>query len=50
MPVQGYEGEVNPQVGHEIPEAEELQMIQLLQVQIAQIVSSTASQALTQQM
>ena len=40
---------MNPQVGHEIPGAEEgAQMMQLTQVQLAQIVSSVVSQALTQ--
>ena len=46
---QGYKGEVKPQVGQEIPAAEEgAQMMQLTQVQLAQIVSSAVSQALTQ--
>ena len=49
--LQGYQGEVNPQVEHEIPGEEEgTQMMQLSQVQLAQIVSSAVSQALTQQM
>ena len=40
---------MNPQVGHEIPgEKEGAQMMQLTQVQLAQIVSSAVSQALTQ--
>ena len=40
---------MNPQVGYEIPEAEEgAQIMQLTQVQFAQIVSSAVSQALTQ--
>ena len=40
---------MNPQVGHEIPAAEEgIQMMQLIQVQLAQIVSGAVSQALTQ--
>ena len=40
---------MNPQVGHEVPGAEEgCQMMQLTQVQVAQIVSSAVSQALTQ--
>ena len=41
---------MNPQVEHEIPGAEEqgTQMMQLTQVQLAQIVSSAVSQALTQ--
>ena len=46
---QSYQGEVNPQVGHEIPGAEEgAQMMQLTQVQLAQIVFSAMSKALTQ--
>ena len=49
MSFQGYQGEVNPQVGHEIPGAEEgAQKMQLTQVQLTQIVSSAVSQALTQ--
>ena len=49
MPFQGYQGEVNPQVGHEISGAEEwAQMMQLTQVQLVQIVSSAVSQSLTQ--
>ena len=49
MSFQVYQREVNPQVGHEIPGAEEeVQMMQLTQVQLAQIVSSAVSQALTQ--
>ena len=49
MPSQGYQGQVKPQVGHEIPGAEEgPQMMQLTQVQLAQIVSSAVSRALTQ--
>ena len=49
MSFQGYQREVNPQVGHEIPGAEEgAQMMQWTQKQLAQIVSSAASQALTQ--
>ena len=49
MSFQGYQGEINPQVGHEIPGAKEVvQMMQLTQVQLAQIVSSAVSQALTQ--
>ena len=44
---QGYHIEkVNPQVGHEIPGAEEgAQMMQLTQAQLVQIVSSAVSQA-----
>ena len=49
MPFQGYQGGVNPQVGHEIPGAEEgTQIMHLTQVQLAQIVSSAVSQAQTQ--
>ena len=49
MSFQGYQGKVNPQVGHEIPGAEERgQMMQLTQIQLAQIVSSAVSQVLTQ--
>ena len=48
MPFQGYQGELNRQVGHKIPGAEEVaQMMQVTQVQLAQIVSSDVSQALT---
>ena len=46
---QGYQREANPQVGHEIPGAEEgAQTMQLGQAQLAQIVSSAMNQALTQ--
>ena len=49
MSFQSYHGKVIPQVEHEIPGAEEgAQMMQLTQVQLAQIVSSAVSQALTQ--
>ena len=49
MSFQGYQGEVNPQVGHEIPGAEGgAQMMQLTQVQLAQVVRSAVSPALTQ--
>ena len=49
MSFQGYQGEVNHQVGHEIPGAEEgAQMMQFIQVQLAQKVSSVVSQALTE--
>ena len=49
MSFQGYQREVNLQVEHTISGAEEgAQMMQLAQVQLAQIVSSTVSQALTQ--
>ena len=48
MSFRSYQGEVDPQGGHEIPGAREGgQMMQMTQVQLAQIVSS---QALTQQM
>ena len=53
MSAQGTQGEENPQVGvgHEIPGAEDgAQVIQLTQVQIAQIVSNAVSQALTHQL
>ena len=51
MPFQVYQGEMNLLVGHEIPGAEEgAQMMQLLQVQLVQAISSAVSQALTQQM
>ena len=50
MSFQGYQGDMNSQVGHEISGAEEgAQMMQLIQVQLAQIVSSAVSQALTTQ-
>ena len=49
MPFQGYQGEVKPQLGHEIAGAEEgAHMTQLTQVQFAQIFSSTVSQQVTQ--
>ena len=49
MSIQGYQGEVNPQVGHKNPEAKEgAQMMQSSQAQLAQIVSNAVSQALTQ--
>ena len=49
MSFQGHQGEVNPQAGHEISGADDgAQMMQLTQVQLAQIVSSAVSQALTQ--
>ena len=51
MSFQGYQGEVNPQVGHTISGAEEgAQMMQLTQAQLAQIVIKAVSQALTQHM
>ena len=49
---QGTQGEVDPLVGvgHEIPGANDgAQVVQLTQVQIAQIVSNAVSQALTHQ-
>ena len=49
MSFQGCQGELNPQVAHEIPEAEEgAQMMQLTQVLLAQIVSSAVSQVVIQ--
>ena len=51
MSFRGYQGEVNPQVGHEIPGVEEgAQMMQLSQVQLPQKISSAVSQVLTQHM
>ena len=51
MSFQGNQGEVDPQVGHEIPAADDgAQVVQLTQMQIAQIVSNAVSQALTHQM
>ena len=51
MSFQGNQGEVDPQVGHEIPGADDgAQVVQLTQIQIAQIVSNAVSQALTHQM
>ena len=51
MPFQGNQGEVDPQVGHEIPRADDgAQVVQLTQKQIAQIVSNAVSQGLTNQM
>ena len=48
MSFHGYQRKVNPQVGYDIPGAEEgAQMMQLTQVQLMQIVSSALSQALT---
>ena len=50
MSFQGTRGEVDSQVGHEIPEADDgAQVVQLTQIQIAQIVSNAVSQALTHQ-
>ena len=49
MSFQGYRVEVNPQVGREVPGAEEgTQIMQLTQVQLAQIVNSAVNQALAQ--
>ena len=51
MSFQGNQGEVDPQVGHEIPGADDgAQVVQRTQMQIAQIVSNAVSQALTHQM
>ena len=52
MSYQGNQGEVDPVVGvgHEIPGADDgAQVVQLTQIQIAQIVSNAVSQALTHQ-
>ena len=50
MSFQGYQEEVNTQVEHENSGADvRAQLMQFTQVQLAQIVSSTASQTLTQQ-
>ena len=52
MSTQDTQGEVDPlfEVGHEIPGANDgAQVIQLTQVEIAQIVSNAVSQALTHQ-
>ena len=51
MSFQGNQGELDSQVGHEIPGADEgAQVVQLTQIQTAQIVSNAVSQALTHQM
>ena len=51
MSFQGNQGEVDPQVGHEILGADDgAQVAQLTQMQIAQIVSNAVSQVLTHQM
>ena len=51
MPFQVNQGEVDPQVGHETPGADDgAQVVQLTQMQIAQIVSNAVSQALTHEM
>ena len=48
MSFQGHQGEVDPQVGHKIPGADGgAQVVQLTQMQIAQIVSNAVSQVLT---
>ena len=50
MSFQGNQGEVEPQIGHEIPGAADgAQVVQLTQMQIAQILRNTVSQALTHQ-
>ena len=49
MSFQGYQEDVNPQGGHDVSGAEEgPQKMRLAQAQIAQIVSSAVSSALTQ--
>ena len=51
MSFQSNQGEVASLVGHEIPEADDgTQVVQLTQIQIAQIVSNAVSQILTHQM
>ena len=51
MSFQGNQRGVDPQVGHEIYGADDdAQVVQLTQMQIAQIVSNAVSQALTHQM
>ena len=51
MSFQGNQGEVDPQVGNEIPGADDgARVVQLTQMQIAQIVSNAVSQALNHQM
>ena len=52
MSFQGNQGEVDPLVGvgHEIPGADDGEVVQLTQIQIAQIVSNAVSQELTHQM
>ena len=50
MSFQSNQGEADPRVGHEIPGADDgAQVVQLTQMQIAQIVSNAVSQALTHQ-
>ena len=51
MSFKGNQEEVDPQVGHDIPGADDgAQVLQLTQMQIAHIVSNAVSQALTHQM
>ena len=51
MSFQGNQGEVDPQVGHEILGADDgAQVVQMTQMQIAQIVSNAVNQGLTHQM
>ena len=51
MSSQGNQGEVDPQIEHEIPGADDgAQVVQLTQMQIAQIVSNAVSQSLTHHM
>ena len=51
MSFQGNQREVDAQVGHEIPGADDgTQVVQLTQIEIAQIVSNAISQAKTHQM
>ena len=51
MAFQGNQREVDSLVGHEIPGADDgAQVVQLTQIQIAQIVSNAVGQALTYQM
>ena len=51
MPFQGNQGEVDPQVGHEIHGADDgAQVVHLTLMQIAQIVSNAVSQGLTHHM
>ena len=51
MSFQGNQREVDPQVGHEVPGADDgAQVVQLTQMQIMQIVSNAVTQALTHQM
>ena len=51
MSFQRNQGEVDPQVGREIPGVDDgAQVVQLTQMRIAQIVSNAVSQTLTHQM